>query len=40
MTKEQKEAAIKRLREKEQIILFDIQYKRDLSGLDKGNPFR
>jgi hypothetical protein len=40
MTKEQKEAAIKRLREKEQTILFDIQYKRDLSGLDKGNPFR
>jgi hypothetical protein len=40
MTKQQKEDAIKKLRTEEQELLFDIQYRRDLTGLDKGNPFR
>jgi hypothetical protein len=40
MNKEQKEKMIRNIREEERVILFDIQFKRDLSGLDKGNPFR
>jgi hypothetical protein len=39
-TKEFKEAYLKELRDREQTILFDIQLKRNLSGLDKDNPFR
>jgi hypothetical protein len=40
MTKAEKEMYLKELLEREQIILFDIQFKRNLSGLDKDNPFR
>lgn len=40
MDKAQKERMLKALRDAEETILFDIQYRRDLSGLDKDNPFR
>ena len=40
MTKEQKEAILKSMKEGERLLLKDIQIYRLKAGLDEGNPFR
>ena len=40
MTKQEKEDYLRYIRETEKVILRDIQLRRNLSGLDIGNPFR
>jgi len=40
MTKEQKEAILKSMKEGERLLLKDIQIYRLKAGLDEDNPFR